>query len=64
MSGSVKYSDGEPLTAAMNNVLAWRLGKVFHRVLKNGTSDVGDHIDAGLILHRFLEEHGFEIREM
>lgn len=58
--GKALYSDGEPLTSSMDNVLAMRIGRAAwaaQHVL------AGDHIDRGLTLRRLLEEEGFEIRE-
>lgn len=60
----MNYSDGEPLDAFMNNVLASRLGEVALKVKNIDRKDVGDSIDRGLILRRFLEEHGFELCEI
>lgn len=59
----IRYSNGEPLTAAMNNVLASRLGRVAREAGNQDRIDVGDSIDRGLILRRLLEEAGFELRE-
>ena len=59
----MRFSDGEPLTAAMANVLASRLGSVALEAGKPKHEGVGDSIDRGLILRRLLEESGFEIRE-
>jgi len=56
--GKMVYSNGEPLTELMDNVLASRLGKVFRAIQENGSGGVGDSIDAGLILRRLLEEAG------
>lgn len=50
-----------PLTAAMNNVFAWRLGKIAEEAGDPTCKDVGDYIDRGLILRRLLEEAGFYI---
>ena len=64
--GTARFSDGEILTAAMDNVLASRLGEVAREVgdpAHKGVG-VGDSIDRGLILRRRLEEIGFEIREI
>lgn len=48
------------LTAAMDNVDAWRLGET---CLKAASPEqrVGDYIDRGLILRRLLEENGYGI---
>jgi len=52
----------KPLTAAMDNVLAFRLGKV---ALAAGTAKaIGDYIDRGLLLRRLMEESGFGIVEL
>lgn len=51
----------KPLTGGMTNVDAYGLGYVFFDVLKNERAGVGDHIDAGLILRRFLKERGFYV---
>ena len=61
--GKKRWSDGKPLTAAMDNVLASKLGKVYYKVLENNRNGIGDSIDAGLILRRYLEEAGFEVSE-
>ena len=61
--GKKLWSNGKPLTAAMDNVLASRLGKVYQRVIENQRNGIGDSIDAGLILRRYLEEAGFEVNE-
>jgi len=52
-----KYT--KPLTAAMNNVLASKLGGIAREAGKHNPLGVGDSIDRGLILRRFLEEQGF-----
>ena len=62
--GTARFSDGEILTAAMDNVLASRLGEVAREVGDPAHKGVGDSIDRGLILRRRLEEIGFEIREI
>lgn len=54
----------KPLTSAMDNVLASRLGKVALEAGNPRHDGVGDSIDRGLILRRLLEESGFEIREV
>jgi hypothetical protein len=51
----------KPLTAAMDNVLAWKLGEVAREAGNPRRTDVGDLIDRGLILRRLLEEYGFYI---
>ena len=47
-----------PLTDAMDNVLAWRLGEVAHKAVEAHSCDL---IDRGLILRRLLEESGFAV---
>lgn len=59
----MKFSNGEILTSAMDNVLASRLGGVALNAGNPKRDGVGDSIDRGLILRRLLEEAGFEIRE-
>jgi hypothetical protein len=51
--------NNKPLTAAMDNVLASKLGKVAVAAGDPKRTDVGDSIDRGLILRRLLEEAGF-----
>lgn len=51
----------KPLTAAMDNVLAWRLGEIARDAGSPSRTDVGDLIDRGLILRRLLEEQNFQI---
>ena len=46
------------LTAAMDNVLAWRLGEAFSATSKE---TVGDFIDRGLALRHHLQEKGFGV---
>ncbi len=50
----------KPLTSAMDNLLAWRMGEI---CMKAASPDqkVGDPIDRGLILLRLLNESGFEV---
>lgn len=50
-----------PLTAAMDNVDAWRLGKVV-----SAARDLtgGDYIDTGLGLRRLLEDAGFTVAKL
>lgn len=60
----MSFSNGKPLTASMDNVLAWRLGEIAREAGSIEREDVGDPIDRGLILRRLLEEKGFEIREV
>lgn len=50
-----------PLTASMQNTLAWRLGSVATNAGDTKRSDVGDPIDRGLILLRLLNEQGFDL---
>ena len=50
----------KPLTAAMDNVIASRLGQLARQAGKD-RKDVGDDIDRGLILRRLLEEAGYGI---
>ena len=57
------FSDGKPLTSAMDNVLASRLGRITEESC-NSKQKVGDLIDRGLILLRLLNNEGFEVREM
>jgi hypothetical protein len=52
-----KYT--EPLTAAMDNVLAYKLGRIALDAGKPQRSGVGDNIDRGLVLRKLLEESGF-----
>ena len=59
----MKFSNGKPLTAAMDNVLASRLGVIAKEAGQPKRIDVGDSIDRGLILRRLLDEAGFEIIE-
>lgn len=58
--GTMRYSDGEPLTSSMDNVLASRLGEIAKKAAK---APAGDYIDTGLVLRSLLEEAGFELRE-
>lgn len=46
------------LDAAMDNVLAWRLGEIAHESLK---PMAGDYIDRGLILLKLLNDKGFDV---
>jgi hypothetical protein len=62
-NGKMVYSNGEPLTALMDNVLASRLGKVFYALQENGSNGIGDSIDAGLILCHLLDQAGFNVIE-
>jgi len=52
-------NDIKPLTAAMDNLLAWRLGEITSKAA--ASKDVGDYIDRGLILLRMLNETGFVV---
>ncbi len=49
----------EPLTAALANVLAYSLGLIALKVQNTPREKIGDEIDRGLILRRYLEEDGF-----
>ena len=49
----------KPLDSGMDNVLAWRLGKIALEAGSSDRRDIGDFIDRGLILRRLLEENGF-----
>lgn len=49
---------GKPLTAVMDNVLAWRLGESVHMAMDERA---GDFIDRGLILLALLNAKGFEV---
>jgi hypothetical protein len=49
------------LTAAMDNVVASRLGEIARQAGNPNRSDVGDGIDRGLILLRLLNEGGFVV---
>ena len=51
------------LTPAMDNVLAFTLGKVAREAGSSERKDVGDDIDRGLILLRLLNEAGFDLWE-
>lgn len=48
----------KPLTAAMDNVLAWRMGEACARAYR---APSGDYIDTGLALLRELNENGFAV---
>ncbi len=48
----------KPLTSAMDNVLASKLGAIVREVGMQH-ENIGDSIDRGLILRRRLEEEGF-----
>jgi hypothetical protein len=50
----------KPLTAAMDNVLARRLGRICLEAA-SPKHKVADAIDRGLILRRLLEEAGFHL---
>ena len=50
------------LTEAMDNVLAWNLGKICLEAA-SPEQKAGDYIDRGLILRRLLEESGFYLVE-
>jgi len=49
-----------PLTSAMDNVDAWRLGECAHEASR---APAGDLIDTGLVLLRLLEEKGYELHK-
>ncbi len=49
-----------PLTAAIDNRVASRLGQLARQAGKD-RKDVGDDIDRGLILRRLMEEAGYGI---
>jgi hypothetical protein len=49
----------ELMTAAMDNVDAWRLGEIARDAGNLQRDGVGDLIDRGLILRRLLEENGY-----
>lgn len=51
----------QPLTAAMDNVLAWRLGRAANAA---AADSAGDLIDRGLSLRRHLENEGFAVIEL
>lgn len=53
-----KIDQARPLSAAMDNVDAWRLGEIYHKARK---VPAGDYIDTGLALRRLLEEQGYGI---
>lgn len=50
---------GEPLTAAMDNLDAWRLGEIPRKALDD--PHCGDYIDRGLILLSLLNEAGYDV---
>jgi len=50
----------KPLTVAMDNVHASRLGQIAKEV-GTQSNGIGDSIDRGLILRRRLEEEGFHL---
>ena len=50
----------KPLTAAMDNVLAWRVGEAHSAAAKESS---GDYIDRGLALLRHLNDKGFDLVE-
>ncbi len=52
---------GKLLTAAMDNVLAWKLGVIVKEAGALDRKDIGDPIDRGLVLRRLLEENNFHI---
>jgi hypothetical protein len=56
-----KESDMELLTALMDNVVAYRLGRVGLQLMEYPKEKIGDEIDRGLVLRRLLEEAGFGV---
>jgi hypothetical protein len=52
-------TDKRPLTAAMPNLDAWRLGEITNAAAAD--KRVGDYIDRGLILLRLLNEGGYDV---
>lgn len=57
----MKYSDGKPLNAMCDNVLAAKLGRI-HLAAQRGKF-YPDSIDAGLELLKLLNEAGFDVTE-
>lgn len=55
---SVGGLNRKPLTAAMDNVLAWRLGEIANKAMDERA---GDYIDRGLILLDMLNKRGFAV---
>lgn len=51
--------NNKPLTAAMDNVLASKLGEIAAAAGDPKRTGIGDSIDRGLVLRRLLEEDGF-----
>lgn len=49
----------KPLTAAMDNVHAWRLGQATNAA--QAETKIGDMIDRGLVLLRELNARGFDV---
>jgi hypothetical protein len=49
---------GAPLTTAMDNVLAWRMGEALAKARKHSA---GDYIDVGLSLLVELNAAGFDV---
>lgn len=56
-----KRSAPKPLSAAMDNVLAWRLGEAVHATMRD---TAGDLIDRGLSLLKHLRDTGFGVVEL
>lgn len=63
VNGKPRWSQGQPLTCSMDNVLASKLGTVAYQI-KRTESLGGDSIDAGLLLRKLIEEAGFQITEI
>lgn len=55
----MKVKKNKPLTALMDNVLAWQLGEIALQAGSPSRKDIGDYIDRGLILRRLLDQGGF-----
>jgi hypothetical protein len=51
----------EPLDEGIDNLTAYRLGKVGLQLIEYPREKIGDEIDRGLVLRRLLEEAGFFI---
>ena len=60
-SDTVTLPTQRPLTAAMDNVTASKLGAIAIAAGDPKRNGVGDSIDRGLILRRLLEEGGFQL---
>lgn len=48
----------KPLTSAMDNVLAWRMGEALSKARQHSA---GDYIDVGLALLHELNAAGFDV---